>query len=175
MSIQQILDSLQEYASDISFNLGNILVEDTSVGLSKNQIYGIVLSCVYSTRNEKLMSAVLVDVEQVLNQDEIYAAKASATIMAMNNTYYRAVHFIGDEDILKKQSGMKMQVMQNHQISKIDFELYSLAVSAINGCEYCVSLHTKKLLNGGVTKEGIQSTLRIASVINATAQALIIS
>jgi alkyl hydroperoxide reductase subunit D len=175
MSIQQILDSLNGYASDISVNLGNILLEEFSIGLSKKQIYGIVLSSAYSTRNEKLISLVLHDVQQVLNEDQIRDAKASATIMAMNNIYYRAIHFIADDDILKKQSGMKMQIMQNHNISQIDFELYSLAVSVINGCEYCVRLHTKKLLNGGITKEGIQSTIRIASVITGTAQAFSIT
>ncbi len=175
MSIKQIANSLHEYANDIKVNLGNIFLPSISAGLSQKQIDGIALSCVYTTRNKKLIEAILEDVKTSLTEDEIDAAKASATIMAMNNVYYRAIHFIGDGDILKMQSGMLMQVMQKHKISKLDFELYSLAVSAINGCEYCVASHAKRISNAGVSKEGIQSTLRIASVINATAQALTIT
>lgn len=175
MSIKKIRENLKEYASDIKINLENVLIEDFSVGLLQKQIYGIALSCVYTTRNEKLIDAILDDIKTLLTQDEIEAAKAASVIMAMNNVYYRAMHFIGDTEMLKMQSGMRMQVMQKHKISKLDFELYSLAVSAINGCEYCVASHAKKILNGGISKEGIQSTLRIASVINATAQALTIN
>lgn len=175
MSITHIRSGLQEYAKDIKINLGNVLTEEGSAGLNQSQIYGITLACVYSTRNEKLIEAVSEDAGKFLSEDEVYAAKAASTIMAMNNIYYRAIHFVGDDEITKTQSGMRMNVMQSHNISKLDFELYSLAVSAINGCEYCVQSHARKVIKDGVSRQGVQSTLRIAAVINATAQAITIN
>ena len=175
MSVQDIRSNLAEYAKDIKINLGNVLTEEGSNGLTQNQIYGIALSCVYSTRDQGLIKSVSEDAEKVLSEDEVYAAKAASTIMAMNNIYYRSAHFLSDKEIIKMQSGMRMNVMQSHNISKLDFELYSLAVSAINGCEFCVDSHAKKVSKDGVSREGVQSTLRIAAVINATAQALTIN
>ena len=48
----------------------------------------------------------------------------------------------------------------------------SLAVSAINGCGMCIDAHVKEVLEGGVSRDGVQSTIRIAAIINAAAQAL---
>ncbi len=175
MSIKEIRSNLQEYAKDIKINLGNVLTEEGSIGLSQNQIYGIALACVYTTRNEKLIAAISEDAKTVLSEEEIYAAKAASTIMAMNNIYYRAIHFVSDTEIAKVQSGMRMNVIGNPRVDKLDFELYSLAVSAINGCEYCVESHARKVAKDGISREGVQSTLRIAAVINGTAQAITIN
>ena len=68
-----------------------------------------------------------------------------------------------------------MNILKDHNICKLDFELYSLAVSAINGCEYCVASHARKVAKDGISREGVQSTIRIAAVINATAQAVTIN
>ncbi|MBL0691829.1 MAG: carboxymuconolactone decarboxylase family protein [SAR324 cluster bacterium] len=175
MSIKEIRSDFKEYAKDIKINLGNILTEEKSIGLSQNQIYGIALACVYTTRHEKLIEAISKDASASLSEAEIYAAKAASTIMAMNNVYYRAIHFVSDKEIAKAQSGMRMSVIGKPGISHIDFELYSLAVSAINGCGYCIESHASKVAHDGISREGVQSTLRIASVINATAQAMVIN
>ena len=101
-------------------------------------------------------------------------AKAAATIMAMNNVYYRFVHLVGDAEYGRLPANLRMQGLASHGIDKIDFELMSLAVSAINGCGMCMESHTKVLEKHGVSKVAIQSSIRIAAVVNATAQALVI-
>lgn len=68
---------------------------------------------------------------------------------------------------------LRMNFIANPGISKIDFELYCLAVSAINGCGACMRAHTKTLLKENVNKNAIQSAVKIASVICAVAQTLI--
>jgi alkyl hydroperoxide reductase subunit D len=67
-----------------------------------------------------------------------------------------------------------MNVIANPGVDKVEFELYSLAVSAINGCGMCIDSHVHQLVKSGVSKQAIQSTIKIAAVINATAQAMII-
>jgi alkyl hydroperoxide reductase subunit D len=100
---------------------------------------------------------------------EIDAAKSSASIMAMNNIYYRFTHLISDKDYGKMPARLRMNIIANPGISKDDFELNCLAVSAINGCGLCIESHTQELIKAGISKLGIQSAIRIASVLNAVA------
>ena len=101
--------------------------------------------------------------------------KAATTIMAMNNIYYRFVHLASGEDYARMPAGLRMNVIGNPGIEKVDFELYSLAVSAINGCGMCIDAHVAQLEKAGVSKSGIQHTIKIAAVVNAAAQAFAIN
>lgn len=73
-----------------------------------------------------------------------------------------------------KPAKLRMTVIGNPGIKKTDFELYSLAVSAVNGCGACVEAHAKKLAESGVSKEAVQSVARIAAVVRAAAQVFMI-
>ena len=70
---------------------------------------------------------------------------------------------------------LRMNILANSGVDKIDFELYSLAVSAINGCGLCIDSHVGTLAHSNVDKATISHTIRIASVVNATSQALFIN
>jgi alkyl hydroperoxide reductase subunit D len=70
-------------------------------------------------------------------------------------------------------ANLRMQVIANPGVPKVDFEIYSLAVSAINGCGMCMESHVHEVVKGGLTKQGAQSAIRIAAVVNASAQALV--
>jgi alkyl hydroperoxide reductase subunit D len=50
--------------------------------------------------------------------------------------------------------------------------LYSLAVSAVNGCGLCIESHEKLLRKHEVSREAIQSAVRIAAVVHAVAVVL---
>ena len=92
--------------------------------------------------------------------------------MGMNNVYYRFAHLASEEDYAKLPARLRMNVIGNPGIEKVNFELYSLAVSAINGCGMCIDSHEKMLRKADLSKEGIQDAVRIASVINAVAVVL---
>jgi lipoyl-dependent peroxiredoxin subunit D len=173
MSLEILKDSIQDYAKDTRLNLGTVI--SSAQGLSSNQAYSIALACAYTTKNQKLVDNMLAEVTGKISEAEITAAKSASVIMGMNNIYYRATHLAEDEDLQKMPAGLRMQVIGNPGVEKVDFELYSLAVSAINGCGACVASHVKQAEHAGVTKQGIQSSLKIAAVINATAQALFIN
>ena len=174
MTIEQLKDALGDYAKDIRLNLGSVLSVEGAPDLSINQIYGIALSCAYSTRNSVIIDAVKSEVSATLSEAELLAAKSAATIMAMNNVYYRFTHLMEDKDYSKLPAKLRMNVIGSPGIAKVDFELYSLAVSSINGCGMCMEAHVHEVTKAGVSKTGVQSTVRIASVINAAAQALAI-
>lgn len=174
MSIKEIRQSLGEYAKDIKINLGNVLDEEGSEGLNDKQIAGIAISCAYATKNEELIKALVNEYKGTFTEAELEAIKGATTIMAMNNIYYRFVHLSSDKEFGKMPAGLRMNIIGNPGIEKVDFELYSLAVSAINGCGMCMDAHVGVVTKAGVSKQGVQSTIKIASVIHATAQALTI-
>lgn len=172
MSIQEIKNSLGEYAKDIKLNLSSILTKEGSPELTESQIRGIALATSYSTKNAKLSAALLAEWEGKISEEEIKAAKAAASLMAMNNIYYRFTHMVGDAEYAQMPAKLRMNFMANPGVDKLDFELYSLAVSAINGCGMCIKSHVKQAASHGLSKQAIQSCIRIAATINATAQAI---
>jgi lipoyl-dependent peroxiredoxin subunit D len=169
MTLETLKNKLLESAKDIKLNLSSILTEEGSPDLNKNQIGGIALASAYSIKNSALIEAVLSEVKPVLSEAEINAAKSAASIMAMNNIYYRFIHLVHDKDFSNMPANLRMSVIGNPGIDKVNFELNCLAVSAINGCGMCIEAHTHGLIKSGVSKLGIQSSVRIASVLNAAA------
>ncbi|HRK02287.1 MAG TPA: carboxymuconolactone decarboxylase family protein [Oligoflexia bacterium] len=171
MSISLLRDSLKDYARDIKLNLGSVLTEEGAPGLTKSQILGTALSCAYATKNSKVIEALEGDVRSVVAPETLESAKAATTIMAMNNVYYRTVHLSEDKDLRSLPARLRMNVIGKPGIAKVDFELMCLAVSAMSGCGACINSHISEVKKAGISTEGAQSAIRIASVINALAQA----
>ena len=174
MSIQDLRNQLGEYAKDTKLNLGTVLSEEGAPDLKLNQIYGIALASAYATKNANVIHAVQKEATGTLSDAEIHAAKAAATIMAMNNIYYRFIHLVSDKEFSKMPAKLRMNVIGSPGIDKADFEMMSLAVSAITGCGMCMDAHVHEVTKAGISKLGVQSCIRIASVINAAAQASVI-
>lgn len=175
MTIEQVKNSLEDSAKDIKLNLSTILTEEGAPDLSKKQIGGIALAVSYAIKDSQIINAVLAEVSSYLTEAEITAAQSAATIMAMNNIYYRFIHLVGNESFANLPVKLRMNVIGNPGIAKADFELNCLAVSAINGCGMCIEAHTKGLEKLGVSQIAIQSSIRIAAVLNAAAVGLTIA
>lgn len=169
MSLQTIKDTLPTYAKDIKLNLTAIFNEEQAGGLSKQQIVGIALACAYATKQSLLIAAIADHGGDVLDEKSITACKAAATIMAMNNIYYRFLHLVNDDAYQHLPAKLRMNIMADPGINKFDFELYALAVSAINGCGMCIESHVRALEKAGFLKEAIQTAIRIAAVVHAVA------
>jgi alkyl hydroperoxide reductase subunit D len=90
----------------------------------------------------------------------------------MNNVYYRFLHLVEDAEYAQMPARLRMNVIGNPGIDKLEFELLSLAVSAVNGCGMCVTSHERKLREGSTSREAIQSAVRIASVVHGVAGVL---
>lgn len=175
MNFEMLRNELPDYAKDIKLNLANVLSETSTPGLSNKHIAGIVLASAYTVKSEKLISAALNYAGEFLSTEEINGIKAATVLMAMNNIYYRFLHIAEDPAYTAMPVNLRMNVMANPGVDKVSFELSSLAVSALNGCGKCINAHATQLEKHGVSKEGIQSTVRIASVINAAGMALSMS
>lgn len=174
MTIQTLRSNMPAYAKDIKLNLGTYLTGEDVEGLKLNQTYGIALASAYATKHADVIKATQAQVHETLSEAEIEAAKAAATIMGMNNVYYRFVHLVSDKEYTKLPAGLRMNVIGKSGIDKVDFELMSLAVSAISGCGMCIDAHVHEVTKAGITRAGVQSTIRIAAILNAAAQAVVI-
>ncbi|MFP4097382.1 MAG: carboxymuconolactone decarboxylase family protein [Alphaproteobacteria bacterium] len=174
MSIKDLRSKMPEYAKDTKLNLGKVMDEDGIEGLSLKQGYMVALASAYATQSSEVIEAVHEHVSPTLSNSETTAAKAAATIMAMNNVYYRFVHLVSDEDFKTIPANLRMNIIGNPGVDKIDFELMSLAVSAINGCGMCIDAHVNEVVRAGISKQGIQSCIRLAAVLSAAAQAVVI-
>jgi lipoyl-dependent peroxiredoxin subunit D len=169
MSLETIKDRLPDYAKDLKLNLSSLLSDGV---LTEQQRWGTLLATALAARNQDLIAAVTADAAQHLSSAALSAAKAAASIMAMNNIYYRFTHLASDPDYATMPARLRMNVIANPGVDKADFELWSLAVSAINGCGKCIDAHDQVLRKAGVSREAIQQAVRIASVIHAVAATL---
>lgn len=173
MSLTTIRASLGEYAKDTKLNLSKVFEEEGAPGLTQTQIHAVALASAYASKHAVLVEAISGETAS-LSAAHVEAAKAAATIMGMNNVYYRFVHLVSDKEYGKLPANLRMNVIGNPGIEKVDFELMSLAVSAINGCGMCMDAHVHEVIKAGISKQGVQSSIRIASVMMAAAQALTI-
>ena len=90
----------------------------------------------------------------------------------MNNVYYRSLHLISNGEYKTLPARLRMNVLANPGVDKVDFELWSTAVSAINGCGMCLDAHEGELKAHGVPATAIQAALRIAAVVNAVSRVI---
>ncbi len=168
-ALEQLRQTLPEPARDIKLNLQAVL---TSGALSETQRWGVAAACAIATRNPALRAATLADALQFGGEAVVDDAKAAAALMAMNNVYYRFRHMAGKEVYNAKPARLRMTRIAQPKTSKIDFELFCLAVSAVNACEQCIRAHERTVVEGGLTDEHVHDAVRIAATIAATAIAL---
>ena len=165
-------DRIPDYARDLRLNLSSVLTPQGAPGLTDAQVWMTALASAIASRNAELARVVEAEATARLQPAEIEAARAAAAIMGMNNVYYRFLHLVEDEEYAKLPAKLRMNVIGNPGIAKADFELISLAVSAVNGCGKCVTAHERVLRQHDIGREAVQSAVRIASVIHAVAGVL---
>jgi lipoyl-dependent peroxiredoxin subunit D len=172
VTLDVIREQLPDYARDLKLNLGSVLTPQGAPGLSESQIASIALATAIAARNAQLVRAIENWAQSHLDAAHVQAARAAAAIVGMNNIYYRFLHLVEDSEYQTMPARLRMNVIGNPGIDKLEFELLSLAVSAVNGCGMCVTAHERKLREGGIGREAIQSAVRIASVMHAVAGVL---
>jgi len=172
MSLDTLRDSIPDYARDLKLNLGSVLSAPGAPGLTEKQIWGVAVASAIASRNTEFAGQIEALAAAHLDEAYLNASRAAAAIMGMNNIYYRFLHLVEDSEYAQMPARLRMNVIGNPGIDKLDFELLSLAVSAVNGCGMCIVAHEKQLRKHEVSREAIQSAVRIAAVIHAVAGVL---
>ena len=168
-AIERLRQEILEPAKDVKLNLQAVLQGGS---LTAEQRWGVAIASAVASRNERLRGAVLADARAEVAPAVVDDAFAAASLMAMNNVYYRFRHMIGKPAYSQKPARLRMNRLVKPLTNKADFELFSLAVSAINGCEACVQSHEAAVLESGLTDEQVHDAVRIAATIHAAAVSL---
>lgn len=165
MSIEELKAGIPDYAKDIKLNLGSVTLEEA---LSSQQKAGCFITAAMTTGNRLVLDAVMATFGSQLELAALQAAKSAAAIMAMNNVYYRFTHTVGAgyESLPAK---LRMSVIGKPGVEKVDFELWSLVASAINGCSACMTSHEKAVREAGLSQDQVQTAMRIAATVRAVA------
>src|SRR6202000_296806 len=171
MSVDNLKDALPAYAKDLKLNLGS--VSRTTV-LNSEQLWGTLLASAAATRNTQVLSEIGAEAADNLSSEAYQAALGAASIMGMNNVFYRGRGFLdGKYDDLRP--GLRMNIIGNPGVDKANFELWSFAVSSINGCSHCVVAHEHTLREAGVGRETILGAVQVGSIVSGVAQAVVTS
>ena len=168
MSLDALRAALPAYAKDLSLNLSSLAGETV---LTDQQKWGAFVASAHAVGVPSVIQAVeAAATEAGLSDEARAAARAAAAIMGMNNVYYRSLHLISNGEYKTLPARLRMNLLANPGVEKIDFELWSTAVSAINGCGMCLDSHEGELKKHGVPATSIQAALRIAAVVNAVSR-----
>ena len=168
MSIENLKDALPEYAKDLKLNLGSIT---RTTLLNEEQLWGVLLASAAATRNTLVFKEIGSEAAGALSTEAYQAALGAAAIMGMNNVFYRGRGFLeGRYDDLR--AGLRMNIIANPGVAKTSFELWSFAVSSINGCSDCLGAHEQTLRAANISRETILEALKAAAIVAGVAQAL---
>ena len=167
--VEELRAGIPDAAKDIKLNLQSVLQPGP---LTPAQTWGVAVASAIATRNTRLRDALIEDARGSVGAEVIDDAMAAAALMAMNNVYYRFRHMIGKPSYSEKPARLRMQRIVKPATNKTDFELFCLAVSAINACEMCIRSHEDVVVKGGLSEDQIHDAIRIAATINAAAVAL---
>ncbi|WP_030747065.1 alkyl hydroperoxide reductase [Streptomyces griseus] len=169
MALDELKAAIPDFAKDLKLNLGSVIGNSE---LPQQQLWGTVLACAIASRSPKVLKELEPEARENLKPEAYQAAKSAAAVMAMNNVFYRTRHLLSDPEYGTMRAGLRMNVIGNPGVEKADFELWSLAVSAINGCGQCLDSHEQVLRKAGVDRETVQEAFKIAAVIQAVAVTL---
>jgi alkyl hydroperoxide reductase subunit D len=168
-AIEDLRAAIPEAAKDIKLNLQSVLQPGA---LTPAQRWGVAIASAVAARNTRLRDAILHDARAEVGPEVIDDALAAAALMAMNNVYYRFRHLVGKPSYSQMPARLRMQRIARPATNKTDFELFCLAVSAINSCEMCIRSHEDVVVKGGLSEEQIHDAVRIAATVNAAAVAI---
>jgi alkyl hydroperoxide reductase subunit D len=169
MSLDTLKNDIPDYAKDLKLNLSSLARETV---LDDQKKWGVFLAAAHARGVPAVVKAIEAEVGDKLSDEAKSGAKAAAAIMGMNNVYYRFIHLASAKDYKTLPAKLRMNVIANPGVDKADFELWSLAVSAMNGCGMCIDSHEAELRKHGVSAEQIQAAVRIASTLNAVSAVL---
>ncbi|MEZ5037230.1 MAG: carboxymuconolactone decarboxylase family protein [Chitinophagales bacterium] len=154
-----------KYLRDLKMNVKSVL---TTESISSKESYLLALATATNNNNRLLINAFTQKAKDNEATDaEIAEAQACASLLAANNVFYRFRHFVDKEVYNNSPARLRMNIMMSPVLGKEFFELVSLAISAINGCEMCVKSHEQSVLANGGTEQRIWDSIRIASIITS--------
>ena len=168
-ALEALRARIPDIARDVRLNLDTVM---SGGPLSPAQRWGVAAAAAVAARNPVLRDAVVADARTEAGDAIVDDALAAGALMAMNNVYYRTRHMLGKDAYAERPPRLRMNRLGHPASSKANMELFSLAVSAVNGCEACLVMHEQAVIGGGLSEDQVHDAIRIAATIYAAAVAL---
>jgi len=159
-----LINTDARYIKDLKINVGNVL--SNAQHLTKKESLLLALSVAINEKYDLLKTSFtnLAKAEGATDA-EIAEIVACTSLMNTNNVFYRFRHFMKKEYYTNQPAGIKMSIMMNPVLGKAFFELVSLVVSSINGCEMCVTSHEQSVLQHGYAESKIFEAVKLGAII----------
>lgn len=165
-SLESLSAADSKYLRDLKLNVSAVL---KSKNLSAKETALLALATASNEKNDVLITAFEgLSTKEGASADEIAEAHACASLLSLNNIFYRFRHYMhGNEYYNNTPAGIRMSIMMSPVLGKEFFELMSIVVSALNGCEQCVTSHEHSVKALGTSEARIYDAVRLAAVIKS--------
>ncbi|TDW99587.1 carboxymuconolactone decarboxylase family protein [Dinghuibacter silviterrae] len=163
-AVQSLLQVESRYIKDLKINVSNVL--NNNQHLSKKEALLLALAVALNERFDLLKESLTGLARQVgATEAELAEVAACTSLMNTNNIFYRFRHFVKKDVYTAQPAGIKMTIMANPVLGKEFFELLSLVVSSVNGCELCVTSHEQSVLQHGASESKVFEAVRLGAVV----------
>ncbi|RFS26479.1 alkylhydroperoxidase [Chitinophaga silvatica] len=163
--LQSLVNVDARYLKDLKINVSNSLAAAT---LSKKEAYLIGLAVAVNEKNSILQDSFeKLAIQEGANEKEVAEVISCTSLMNANNVYYRFRHFVNKEFYTATPAGIRMSIMANPVTGKEFFELLSLVISALNGCEMCVTSHEEAVVKHGTEPQRVLEAVRLGAVLRS--------
>ncbi len=159
------------YIKDLKLNVSTTLA---SSNLTRKEAYLLALSVAVTEKHGVLITAFEnLAAKEGATAEEIAETHGCASLLSLNNVFYRFRHYMGDNEFYNKQpAGLRMSLMMSPAMGKGLFELMSLVISAVNGCEKCVVSHERSVKEHNASEPRIYDAIRLGAVIRGLCVAM---
>lgn len=163
---QTLIDVEARYLKDLKINVGNVI--NNTQYLNKKEAALLALATAINEKSDVLKKGFTeLAKENGATAEELSEVVAATSLMNANNVFYRFRHFVNKDSYNSMPAGIKMSIMMNPVLGKEFFELLSLAVSSLNGCEMCVTSHEASVRQHGGSEQRIFEAVKLVAIIRS--------
>jgi alkyl hydroperoxide reductase subunit D len=163
---QQLLQVESKYIKDLKINVSNVL--NNTQYLNKKEALLLAFAVTVNEKFDLLREPLRAQAQEAGATDaELAEVVACTSLMNANNIFYRFRHFVKKDYYTNTPAGIKMSIMMNPVLGKEFFELVSLVISAINGCEMCITSHEQSILQHGGSESRIYEGVKLGAVLKS--------
>lgn len=163
-NVQALIAAESRFIKDLKINVGNAL--NNTQHLSKKEALLLALAVAVNEKFDPLKDSFTKLLQQEgATEAEIAEVIAATSLMNTNNVLYRFRHFMNKDEYNNIPAGVKMSIMMSPVLGKEFFELLSLVVSSINGCEMCVSSHERSVLQHGSSESRVFEAVKTGAIV----------
>jgi lipoyl-dependent peroxiredoxin subunit D len=163
---QQLLQVESKYIKDLKINVSNVL--NNTQYLNKKEALLLAFAVAVNEKFDLLKDTLRIQAQEAGATDaELAEVIACTSLMNANNIFYRFRHFVKKDFYTNQPAGIKMGIMMNPVLGKEFFELLSLVISSINGCEMCITSHEQSILQHGGSESRIFEGVKLGAIIKS--------